>query len=101
MQENERVGEGGQTLVRRRVVVDGRVQGVFFRDSCQEEARAAGVAGWVRNRDDGRVEVVVEGEPAAVDRLVTWCREGPSSAHITGIEVTEEEPEGVSGFGVR
>lgn len=87
--------------VRRRIVVDGRVQGVFFRDSCHREAMAAGVAGWVRNRDDGRVEVVAEGEPAAVERLAEWCRSGPSRALVTGVETSEEEPQGLRGFSVR
>lgn len=87
--------------VRRRILVDGRVQGVFFRDSCREEARAAGVSGWAHNRNDGSVEVVAEGEPDAVERLVEWCHHGPEGAHITGVDVTEEEPEGLSGFSVR
>ncbi len=87
--------------VRRRVLVDGRVQGVFFRDSCCREASSAGVAGWARNLADGRVEVVAEGDEEAVERLVAWCRQGPRGAHITGVEVNEEEPEGLSGFAVR
>lgn len=87
-------------VVRRRVVVDGRVQGVFFRDSCRREAAAAGVAGWARNRPDGQVEVVAEGPPAAVDRLVAWCRSGPSHALVTAVQVVEEEPEGLRGFAV-
>ena len=87
--------------VRRRIVVEGRVQGVFFRDTCHQEAVDAGVAGWVRNLDDGRVEVVAEGDPTAVERLVSWCREGPSSAHITGVDVSDEQAEGLSGFDVR
>ncbi len=97
MLENEPVSEA----VRRRILVEGRVQGVFFRDTCRDEATAAGVAGWVRNLPDGRVEVVAEGDPAAVDRLESWCREGPSHADIAGVEVTEAEPEGLSGFDVR
>ncbi len=95
------VSEGGRDVVRRRVLVHGRVQGVFFRDSCRDEAKAAGVAGWAANLDDGRVEVVVEGEPEAVDRVVAWCHEGPGGAHIAGVDVAEEEPEGLSGFDVR
>lgn len=88
-------------VVRRRVVVDGRVQGVFFRDSCRREAAAAGVAGWVRNLHDGRVEVVAEGARAAVERLVAWCRRGPSRAVVTAVQVHEEPFEGVRGFSVR
>lgn len=86
--------------VRKRVVVAGRVQGVFFRDSCQREASAAGVAGWVRNRSDGAVEAVFEGEPEAVERMVTWCRHGPSQARVDRIEVDEEPPAAERGFRV-
>ncbi len=95
------VSEDGRATVRRRVMVNGRVQGVFFRDSCREEAQAAGVAGWAANLDDGRVEVVVEGEPDAVERVVAWCRHGPDGAQITGVDVAEEEPEGLGSFDVR
>jgi acylphosphatase len=76
------------------------VQGVFFRDDCRREAVAAGVTGWVRNRGDGRVEAVFEGEPDAVDRLVSWCRTGPPSARVSDVEVVAEEPSGASGFRV-
>jgi acylphosphatase len=87
--------------VRRRVVVSGNVQGVFFRDSTEDEASNAGVAGWVRNRDDGTVEAVFEGDEGAVQRLVEWCRSGPSQADVNDLDVSEEEPEGLSGFQVR
>ena len=89
------------TRVRRRVVVEGEVQGVFFRDSCRREAAAAGVAGWARNLGDGRVEVVAEGAPEAVERLVAWCRRGPSRAVVTAVHVRDEPAEGVRGFAVR
>ena len=85
-------------VTRRRVVVRGRVQGVFFRDSAHQEAEREGVAGWIRNRDDGAVEAVFEGDPQAVERLVEWCRSGPSSADVEDVEASEEEPEGLSGF---
>jgi len=88
-------------LVRRRVVVQGRVQGVFFRDSLRERARAAGVAGWVCNRSDGAVEAVVEGREDDVGRVVAFAREGPPRAEVTGVEVSDEAPEGLSGFAVR
>ena len=88
-------------LVRRRVVVQGRVQGVFFRDSLRERARAAGVAGWVSNRSDGAVEAVVEGREDDVGRVVAFAREGPPRAEVTGVEVSDEAPEGLSGFAVR
>ena len=87
--------------VRRRVVVHGRVQGVFFRDSVRGRAESAGVAGWVSNRSDGAVEAVFEGEPEAVERLVRFAREGPRSADVQEADVYEEEPEGLSGFEVR
>jgi acylphosphatase len=84
--------------VRRRVQVSGRVQGVFFRESCARQARAAGLTGWVRNRPDGRVEAVFEGDQEPVERLVSWCGHGPSRAVVTGVEVFDEQPEGGSGF---
>ena len=64
-------------------VITGRVQGVWFRDACREQARALGVGGFVRNRSDGAVDAEFEGPPAAVDRMVAWCHEGPPRAHVT------------------
>ncbi|HKG17494.1 MAG TPA: acylphosphatase [Solirubrobacteraceae bacterium] len=87
--------------VRRRVVVHGHVQGVFFRDSTAERARSRGVAGWVRNRPDGSVEAVFEGDPDAVESMVRFCRSGPSSADVDDVEDSEESPERLSGFEVR
>jgi acylphosphatase len=87
--------------VRRRVVVRGNVQGVFFRDSCRREARSRGLTGWVTNRPDGAVEAVFEGEPEAVEALVDWCRHGPRGADVESVDETREDPEGVSGFDVR
>jgi acylphosphatase len=87
--------------VRKRVVVHGNVQGVFFRDSTEEEAGRRGVAGWVRNRDDGAVEAVFEGDAEAVDAMVDFCREGPSRADVEDVEVSDEEPEGLDGFQTR
>ena len=88
-------------MIRRRVIVRGLVQGVFFRDSTQRQARRHGVAGWVSNRADGAVEAVFEGEADAVERLVAFSREGPRGAQVESVEVAEEEPEGLSGFVVR
>ncbi|HKH22833.1 MAG TPA: acylphosphatase [Solirubrobacterales bacterium] len=88
-------------MTRKRVVVTGRVQGVFFRDTARRRAEAAGVRGWVTNRSDGAVEAVFEGEPEAVDELVEFCRRGPSRAEVASIEIIEEEPEGLRGFDVR
>jgi acylphosphatase len=87
--------------VRRRVVVRGYVQGVFFRDSCRREANTRGVAGWVTNRRDGAVEAVFEGEPDAVAAMVEWCRRGPRGAEVDAVDETSEEPEGQSRFEIR
>ena len=87
-------------VVRRRVVVRGRVQGVWFRQSCADEARLRGVGGWVRNRNDGAVEAVFEGSSAAVTAMVAWCRSGPPLAEVTDVEVTDETPEGAANFRV-
>jgi acylphosphatase len=89
------------THVRKRVLVSGSVQGVWFRESCREQATAAGVTGWVRNRADGRVEAVLEGVEPAVDRVVRWCHDGPRRARVEAVEVTSEVPVGESGFRVR
>jgi len=87
--------------VRKRVVAHGRVQGVFFRDTVSSEADSRGVAGWVKNRDDGTVEAVFEGDPDAVQAMVDLCGSGPKSADVAKLEAGEEEPEGLSGFEVR
>jgi acylphosphatase len=84
--------------VRRRVLVSGRVQGVFFRASLAEEAERLGVAGSARNLPDGRVAAVFEGPPAAVAAIVAWCHEGPPRARVTRVEVTEEQVSGEVGF---
>ena len=88
-------------MIRRRVVAHGHVQGVFFRDSVRRLAQQARVAGWVRNRLDGTVEAVLEGEPEAVDRVVAFCGEGPRGARVDRVELSDEEPEGLRGFDVR
>lgn len=87
--------------IRRRVVVRGDVQGVFFRDSCQTEAERRGVAGWVRNCRDGTVEAAFEGSPDAVEALVAWCRQGSSRAQVERVDVCEEPVEELTGFEVR
>lgn len=86
---------------RRRVVVRGNVQGVFFRDSCRQKARSRGVAGWVTNRPDGAVEAVFEGDADAVQAMVDWCRQGPRGADVESVDEGTEEPEGLSGFDIR
>ena len=89
------------SVVRCRAVVSGRVQGVFFRDTCERVASGLGVRGWVRNRPDGSVEVVAEGERAAVDRLLAWCGDGPPRARVDRVDVTDEPVAGERGFRVR
>jgi acylphosphatase len=84
-------------VIRRRVVVHGEVQGVFFRDSTQKEAESRGVDGSVTNRSDGAVEAVFEGPREAVDAMIEFCRSGPSRAAVEELEVTEEEVEGRGG----
>jgi acylphosphatase len=79
-------------VIRVRAVVEGRVQGVFYRDSCRREAQRLGVSGWVRNRADGSVEVVAEGPRERVEGLLRWCRQGPPRASVTGLSVTDEAP---------
>jgi acylphosphatase len=87
--------------VRVRVVVTGRVQGVWFRDSCREQARALHVGGFARNRADGAVEAEFEGPPAAVARMVAWCREGPPRAHVDAVDTEELVPVGDRRFTIR
>jgi acylphosphatase len=81
-------------LSRARVVISGRVQGVNFRARTRDQARAGGVAGWVRNLEDGRVEAVFEGPKPAVQRLVSWCYSGPAPARVESVEVQWQSPTG-------
>jgi acylphosphatase len=87
--------------IRKRVVVHGHVQGVFFRDSLRRLAERQSVAGWARNTREGTVEAVFEGAPDAVARLVTFCGEGPRGADVTRVDMQTEQPEGLSGFSIR
>jgi acylphosphatase len=86
--------------VRKRVIVHGHVQGVFFRDATRRLAELHGVAGSVRNTTDGTVEAVFEGLPDAVEKLVAFCEEGPRGAAVERVDVYEESPEGLRGFRV-
>jgi acylphosphatase len=88
-------------VIRNHVLVSGRVQGVFFRDTCQRLAQQHGVAGWVRNLSDGRVEAVFEGSAEDVERLMEWSRHGPRYAVVDHVEVRAEPPEGLDTFRIR
>jgi acylphosphatase len=88
--------------IQRRVTVSGQVQGVFFRDSTRQRAKELGLVGWVRNRYDGSVEAVFQGPPQAVAEMLEWCHQGPSGAHVSEVEVVDEEPDhSFPGFSVR
>ena len=88
-------------MIRRRVVVHGHVQGVFFRETTRRRAQSAGIAGWIANRLDGTVEAVFEGDRDAVERLVDYCREGPRGARVDWLDVVAEQPKGLTSFDVR
>lgn len=85
-------------MITRRIFVSGRVQGVFFRDWTVSAAVARGITGWVRNRHDGRVEVLATGESARVDQLVVHLRKGSPSSHVDEVVVEDAEPERFNGF---
>jgi acylphosphatase len=74
-----------------RLVIHGRVQGVFFRDSMRHEAQRLGIAGWVRNRSDGTVEAAVQGEPAAADAIVRWAHRGPQHAQVERVDIEQDD----------
>lgn len=85
----------------RHAVVHGRVQGVFYRASAEQEAARLGVAGWVRNRPDGTVEMVLEGDDAALEGMLDWARRGPGRADVTRVDVSDHPEEGLAGFDQR
>ena len=87
--------------MRARVVVSGRVQGVFFREETRRRARSLGIAGWVANRPEGTVEAVFEGPREQVESMVGWCSRGPSGARVDDVQVAWEDPRGDEGFAVR
>ena len=88
-------------MIARRLIVHGRVQGVFYRGWTVETARALGVTGWVRNLRTGEVEVLACGEPEAVEALIARCRSGPPAAAVSRIDVEEADPEPHPGFETR
>jgi acylphosphatase len=81
-------------IKRAHIFISGRVQGVFFRAHAQREARSLGLAGWVRNLPDGRVEITAEGEETALASLIDWARVGPSGARVDDLTVKWETPRG-------
>lgn len=93
--------DDAEVLRRARVVVSGRVQGVFYRASTAQQARERGLAGWVRNLPDGRVEAVLQGAPEVVEAMIGWCRSGPPSARVVAVEVVDEVPVDEPGFSIR
>jgi len=93
-------GHVTERVVAVRVVVSGRVQGVWFRQSCAEAARAAGVTGWVRNLADGRVEAWFEGSRSGVEAMLGWSHVGPARADVTGVAIEDEVPSGAARFAV-
>jgi len=90
----------GETIARR-LVIHGRVQGVFFRDTMRSVAQREGVSGWAANSHEGTVEAHLEGPAEAVERVVAFCREGPELARVERVEVSEAALEGLSGFAIR
>jgi acylphosphatase len=95
------VAQDAPGRIRRRVTIEGRVQGVWFRESCRRQATDLGVAGWIRNCPDGRVEAVFEGIAPAVEAVVAWCRTGPPRAQVTRVDVVDERPVDADGFTIR
>lgn len=87
--------------IARRLIIHGRVQGVFFRDSLRRHADAAGVGGWAANRPDGTVETLLEGPPDAIEEIITFARSGPPRASVERVEVSEEPVGDLTGFRVR
>lgn len=93
-EEYKEYEEGLGTMARANVFVSGRVQGVFFRGAAVDMANAAGLAGWVRNRVDGRLEAVLEGDKDTIRKLIDWFHVGPPAARVEGVEVFWENPTG-------
>lgn len=79
-------------MIARRLVIQGRVQGVFFRESLRQEAERLGIAGWVRNRADGDVEALIQGDAAAVEALAAWAHRGPPAARVDRVDIRLDEP---------
>ncbi len=86
--------------VRAHLSISGRVQGVFYRATCQEQACHLSLTGWVRNLPDGRVEAVFEGDRAPVDEMIRWCHQGPPGAFVSDVEMVWENPRGETSFSI-
>jgi acylphosphatase len=94
--------DSASETARVRLTIDGRVQGVYFRASTLQEAQNLGLAGWVRNRPGGSVEVVAEGARIKLEELIAWCRHGPTGARVTNVDIRWEAPEhGFRGFTIK
>ena len=76
--------------IQRHLLIAGQVQRVYFRDTTLRLAQQLGLSGWVRNRRDGRVELVIQGDPAAVATLADWCHDGPPAARVDAVEIIDE-----------
>jgi acylphosphatase len=87
--------------IARRLVIHGRVQGVFFRDTMRRVAEEAGVSGWATNSNDGTVEAHVEGSPQGVERVLEFARRGPDRARVERVDVEEADVQGLGGFEIR
>jgi acylphosphatase len=88
-------------MIRYKINVKGKVQGVFYRSSTQAKAKELGLSGWVQNKEDGSVLIEAEGEEQKLQKLVEWCRQGPGAAVVNDVEYKEIEPQGKNGFEVR
>jgi acylphosphatase len=100
MMDTRKVSQG--RMMRARIVISGRVQGVYFRASARNVACTQQLSGWVQNRIDGAVEALVEGEEEAVQAFIAWCHDGPPGAHVTDVQTVMDQPTGeFQGFRVR
>ena len=88
-------------MTRYKIIVKGKVQGVFYRSSTQAKAKELNLSGWVKNEEDGSVVIEAEGEEQKLEKLIEWCKQGPGAAVVNDVEYQEMEPKGVNGFEVR
>ena len=88
-------------MTRYKIIVKGKVQGVFYRSSTQAKAKELNLNGWVKNEEDGSVVIEAEGEEQKLEKLIEWCKQGPGAAVVNDVEYQEIEPKGINGFEVR